>query len=139
MLPEFSLRNKFGAAAAAVLSLWGVIEYYGFERDFHQHRDPYKIVAQFVRFEGLRAAVPGDAVLGYVSGEEPGSELAQAMFNAAQYNLAPRLLQKDKALDWTVGNFARPVDFAAVGRQYGLRVERDLGNGVILYRKEQRP
>ncbi len=135
---EFSLRTKLSVAAAAVLSLWGVIEYYGFEGVFHTHRDFYQIVAQFVRFEGVRASTPEDALLGYITGEEPGSVLASAMFNAAQYNLAPRLLEKDKALDWTVGNFARPVDFAAVGRRYGLRIERDLGNGVILYRKEQR-
>ena len=138
-LADFSLRNKLCAGAAAVLSLWGVLAYYGYEGDFQTNRDPYQIVAQYGRFEGLRAATPDDAVLGYVTDEAPGSVLAGAMFNAAQYNLVPRLLEKDKALDWTVGNFARPVDFAAVGRTYGLRVERDLGNGVILYRKEKAP
>ena len=138
-LADFSLRNKVCAAAAAVLSLWGVLAYYGYESDFQTNRDPYQIVAQYTRFEGLRAATPEDAVLGYITVEAPGDALASGMFNAAQYNLAPRLLQKDKALDWTVGNFARPADFAAVGRKYGLRVERDLGNGVILYRKEKTP
>ena len=138
MVPDFSLGAKLSVAAAAVLSLWGVIEYYGFEADFHKHRDPYQIVAQYARFEGLRALTPEDAILGYVTEEESGNALASGMFNAAQYNLAPRLLEKDKALDWTLGNFSRPFDFAAVGRRYGLRVERDFGNGVILYRKEQR-
>jgi len=136
MISDFSLRTKFSVAAAAVLSLWGVIEYYGFEADFQKHRDPYQIGS--ARFEGLRALTPEDAVLGYVTEEEPGNALASGMFNAAQYNLAPRLIEKDKALDWTLGNFSRPTDFAAVGRRYGLRLERDLGNGVILYRKEQR-
>jgi hypothetical protein len=132
-----SLRVKVGVAAAAALSLWGVIEYFGFETAYQrQYRDPYKIAAQAARLEGARATVPEDAILGYLTDLEQGSAAASALFNGAQYALAPRILRQDTARTEVLGNFTRPEDYAALGRQHGLVVERDFGNGVVLFRKE---
>ncbi len=129
-------RVRFGVAAAVALSMWGVIEYFGFEAAYQkQSRDPYQIAAQVSRLAGVAAAVPDSAVLGYTTDLEPGSVAALTIFNAAQYALAPRLVLQDSAQPRVLGNFARPADYAAVGRQQGLLVERDFQNGVVLFRK----
>lgn len=136
---EYPTRVQAGVLAAAALSLWGAIQYYVFEDGFQkQARDPYQVAAQQTRFAGVRDAVPADAVLGYVTDLEPGSSAAAAAFSGAQYALAPRLVRSDTDAAITLGNFAHPADFAAIGRQHGLRIEHDLGSGVVLFRKEGR-
>jgi hypothetical protein len=50
--------------------------------------------------------------------------------------LAPRLLEKTTNHQQVLGNFTRPADFAAIGRQYGLSLQHDFGNGVVLYRRD---
>lgn len=136
MRVEYPLVVKAGVALAALASLWGVLEYAQFESAYQsQNRDPYGVSAQFPRFEGFRTITPENAVLGYLTDLAPGSVAADAIFNSAQYVLAPRLLQKDTAHDLVLGNFARSGDFAGVGREQGLHLERDFGNGVVLFRK----
>ena len=128
---------KIGVAAAALLSLWGAVQYFGFETGFQkQNRDPYQIAATAARLEGIRASLPANAELGYLTDLEPGGVADSAMFNGAQYFLAPRLLNKDADRPQVLGNFSRPVDYGAIGRQHGLRIERDFQNGVVLFRKE---
>lgn len=130
-------RVRFGVAAAVALSMWGVIEYFGFEAAWQkQSRDPYQIAAQSSRLAPVAAAVPDSAVLGYATDLEPGSVAALAVFNAAQYALAPRLILQDAAQPRVLGNFARPADFVEIGRRYGLLIERDFQNGVVLFRKD---
>ena len=134
---NFPARVKIGIAAATLLSLWGVVEYFGFESAYQREsRDPYRIAAQTARLEGVRAALPENAVLGYLTDLEPGSIAASTAFNAAQYALAPRILERGATQAQVLGNFSRPADFAALGRQQGLRLERDFQNGVVLFRKE---
>ena len=134
---QFPFRVQAAVALAAALSLWGAVEHFGFETEYQkQSRDPYRIAAQAERLQGVRAATSDNAILGYITDAEPGSVTASAMLNAAQYVLAPRLLRQDAGQDFTLGNFTRPADYAAAGAKYGLRVERDFGAGVVLYRKE---
>ena len=141
---EYPLATKAGVVVAAALALWGVLEYFGFEGSYQeQYRDPYQIAAQSARLESFREAVAADAVLGYLTDAAPGSEVSDSIFLAAQYTLAPRLLAKetnDKKTSYqqVLGNFTRPADFAAIGRQHGLSLEHDFGNGVVLYRGDSR-
>ncbi len=130
-------RVRFGVAAAVAFSMWGVIEYFGFEAAYQkQSRDPYRIAAQISRLAGVAAAVPDSEVLGYATDLVPGSVAALAIFNSAQYTLAPRLILQDTSQARVLGNFSRPADYAAIGRQHGLLVERDFQNGVVLFRKD---
>jgi hypothetical protein len=136
---EYPLTTKAGILLAASLALWGVVEYFGFESSYQQqYRDPYLIAAQSVRLESFREAVAANAVLGYLTDVELGSVADDAMFQAAQYTLAPRILERKTSDQQVLGNFTRPADFAALGRQHGLSIERDFGNGVVLYRGETR-
>jgi hypothetical protein len=83
--------------------------------------------------------VSANAILGYLTDIPTEDILATSMFLAAQYELAPRILQKSDAFDAVLGNFTRPADFASLGRQHGLRLDRDFGNGVVLFRRETSP
>jgi hypothetical protein len=74
-------------------------------------------------------------VLGYLTDDEP----VGGGFVSAQFYLAPRLLQESATHDRVLGNFAKPADYAAIGRRHGLRVERDFNNGVVLFRREPSP
>ena len=96
------------------------------------------IAAQPARFSGFKRVVSENAVLGYVSDAEPRNANGVAIFTAAQYALAPRLLEVGTEREWVLGNFAKPVDFQAVGARYSLHLERDFGNGVVLYRRTGR-
>jgi hypothetical protein len=50
--------------------------------------------------------------------------------------VAPRaLLLNDPRPEWAVGNFTKPLDFAAAGAARGYQMIADLGNGVVLYRR----
>lgn len=136
MSAEYPLGVRVGVALAAFVSLWGVLEYGHFESLYQrQNRDPYLVAAQFPRFEALRAATPDNAVLGYFTDLEPGNVAAESMFNTAQYALAPRILRKDSAHDLVLGNFTKPGDFTGMGSEHGLHMERDFGNGVVLFRR----
>lgn len=128
-------------ALVALVCLWGSFASYGFETAYQrQNSDPYMISQQFVRFEPLLStvpsAVPEDATLGYLTDASPASTTGLAMTLGAQYVLAPRLIEKGATDDRVIGNFTRPADFAALGQSYRLRLERDFGNGVVLFRKE---
>ena len=136
---EYPFATKAGILVAAVLALWGVLGYFGSEGSYQeQYRDPFQIAAQSARLEGFRDAVAADAVLGYLTDAAPGSAVSDSMFLSAQYTLAPRLLAKKTDAQQVLGNFTRPGDFAALGRQYGLSLDRDFGNGVVLYRSDAR-
>jgi hypothetical protein len=133
---EYPFGVKVGVALAAFASLWGVLEYGHFESLYQRrNRDPYLVAAQFPRFEDFLAATPENAVLGYLTDLEPGAVAADSMFNTAQYVLAPRILRKDAAHDLVLGNFTKPGDFTGMGSEHGLHLERDFGNGVVLFRR----
>jgi hypothetical protein len=126
-----------GVAIAGVLCLWGSFSFYATESAWlRESRDPFLISAQSARFASLLSAVPESAILGYITDTQPGSTIEAAMFLSAQYTLAPRLLHKGAGREWVLGNFTSPADFAVLGRNNGLRLQHDFGNGVVLYRKE---
>ncbi len=143
LLPRHRVSEHYPRAAIAavaiaiLLCLWGSFASYGFESDFQQqHGDPYPVTAQFTRFAAVLSSLPENAKIGYITDAPPGGVADTGMFLSAQYVLAPRLLIKGATQERVLGNFARPADFAAVGRSQGLRLQQDFGEGVVLFRKE---
>ena len=125
-----------GVAGAVMLCLWGSFAFYEFQSAYQQQsRDTFMVAAQATRFAGLMGAVPENAVLGYMTDAAAGSVVENAMFLSAEYTLAPRLLDHGTVGEWVLGNFTRPADFAALGQAQGLQMQRDFGNGVVLYRR----
>jgi hypothetical protein len=134
---RYPLRIVAGVAAAALLAVWGSFTSYQTEAAYQQdNRDPYQIAAQFRRLGPVLAAVPENAVMGYLTDAAPGSVVDSALLGGAIYVLAPRLVARDTAHDWVLGNFTRPADFGAIGKSKGLRLQQNFGNGVVLFHKE---
>ena len=126
-----SSKAILGLAVAALLSLYGTLDFYGkqIERDKIQ-KDSYHIAAQEQRFEALKRELGANAVAGYVS------DLSDAgILLSAQHALAPVLLVDNVPFQLVVGNFSRPMDYSEFGRARQLVLVKDFGAGVTLFRK----
>ncbi len=100
--------------------------------------DPYMIEQQIDRFRRAAAELPPAATVGYISDMGLDSSRGVLAFDAARYALAPRLLVPAPGAqpgDWVLGNFSTSQDFAEAGAKAGLAIHKDLGNGVLLYRR----
>src|SRR6266849_8695911 len=131
---QASSRATLGLVIAALLSLYGTLDFYGkqIERNKTQN-DSYQIGAQEQRFEALKRELGANAVAGYVS------DLSDAgILLSAQHALAPVLLVDDVPYQFVVGNFSKPLDYSEFGRARDLVLVKDFGNGVTLFRKVDR-
>jgi GT2 family glycosyltransferase len=106
---------------------------------------PDEITRYEGRFLELREALPIGARVGYVTapvdsasdgGDDPG-RLAFRRYLLAQYALLPATVLADADAELVVGNFesGHSVDSAATA---GLRLVRDFGGGVMLFRNPRR-
>jgi hypothetical protein len=94
------------------------------------------------RFAELRTMLPARGVVGYLGHPEPAGATpreanAAALLHfrrylLAQYSLAPVLLIESTEPELVVGNFDSA---AAYPTPAGLRVVRDFGDGVVLFRR----
>jgi hypothetical protein len=100
--------------------------------------DMYGAEKAQVRFAPLRDRIPAQAALGYFTDLDSSQPAYAPAFLAAQYAVAPRMLLLDgkQTPEWAVGNFSKPMDFAAVGEARGYAMAADLGNGVVLFRRK---
>ena len=119
-------------AAAAVLASFSSLQLASATQ-----ADPWNIQSAVERFQGAASRLPAEEDLGYISDLPVQDSNGTLVFLSAQYALAPRLLTpiEDNAPGEAIGNFSKRQDYAAAGAKAGYRVEADLGNGVILYRK----
>ena len=131
--------------AVAILALYGAMNSYQLSAGYaRQYPDAYGAGGAQVRFAPLLEKVAPETILGYFTDVAPGNAF-NAAFLAAQHAVAPRLLvlldlhDQQGGPEWAVGNFSKPQDFAALGKTYGYRMEADLGNGVVLFRKAGAP
>jgi hypothetical protein len=99
--------------------------------------DPYGAQSALQRFAGVSTRLAPSGEVGYISDLRVHSDAGTPAFLAAQYAVAPRLLTpvEQSRPQYAVGNFSRPIDFAAAGAKAGYAVAADLGNGVVLYTK----
>ncbi|MGA2878570.1 MAG: hypothetical protein ABSG13_06435 [Bryobacteraceae bacterium] len=100
-----------------------------------------KLGEQAARFQELMSALAATGILGYVSDVPAGETLSAVLYNGLQYTLAPRLVT-DQPLnpdaEWVIGDFSKPLDVIQFGRDHGLALVKDFGNGAVLYRNEAR-
>ena len=129
-------------AIVALLALLSAINFYGITAEAAgPNADVYKIGEQAARFHDLMSALPATGIVGYVSDVPPDQNLAAVLYSGAQYTLAPRLVT-DRNLapsaEWVIGDFSKPLDMVQFGKERGLTLVRDFGNGVVLYRSQGR-
>lgn len=80
------------------------------------------------RFSALKAALPGQGVVGYVG--EPGTP-ALADYYLTQYALAPLVVDHSPNHALVVGNF--PASPSAGAPSGDLQLVKDFGDGVLLF------
>ena len=126
-------------ASVVVLSLAALMNLFEATAEQGKQGDPYTIEQQLERLQpALSELPPAATAVGYISDMEIATTRGLLAFNAARYALAPRLLvplASAKPGDWVLGNFSTPRDFARAGEASGLSMQKDLGNGVVLYRR----
>jgi hypothetical protein len=140
--PPTSYRALAAIAAVAALALAGALDYYQFLSSYSRSPEGGQVAAQAERFRGVLAALPPAGAVGYLSDRPPGGTERLATFGIAQYALAPRVLvtlKTGQRLDWVIGDFASQPDAARLAAEYGLSVAADYGNGVVLFRGNERP
>jgi hypothetical protein len=128
-----------GVLAVGVLGAFGALNSYQVSSNYaEKFPDAYGGGVAQVRFAPLLERVPAAAELGYLTDLEPAQMAYGPAFLAAQYAVAPRLLVTVDAgtrPEVAVGNFTRPMDFAAAGAAQGYAMVADLGNGVVLFHR----
>jgi hypothetical protein len=129
-------------ATVTLLALWSAANFYhASEESPEANSDVYKIGEQAARFEDLMSALPATGVVGYVSDLPSSQTLGAVLYSGAQYTLAPRLvinLSLKPGAEWVVGDFSKPLDVVQFGKDRGLTMVRDFGNGAVLYRNQAR-
>jgi hypothetical protein len=106
------------------------------------HSSPDEISTYERRFTELRAMLPARGVVGYLdqpdpAGATPREANAAALLHfrrylLAQYTLAPVLLKESTEPELVIGNFEPG---AALPAPTGLRVDKDFGDGLVLFRR----
>ncbi len=128
------------ALAVAVLGAAGALTSYQVSAQYaQQYPDAYGAERAQARFAPLLERVPASAMLGYLTDLDASQPAYAPAFLAAQYALAPRaliLLGGKEEPELAVGNFSKPLDFAAAGEARGYALVEDLGNGVVLFRRK---
>jgi len=136
-----SAGRVFLVLAVACLAVYSSLSSYGISSAIRQQStDKYGVEAQLQRLAPAAAKLPAGVAVGYLSDVAPSSDPGTAAFLASQYALAPHLLvwaSPAAPVEWAVGNFSKPADYAAVGAQAGFGVVEDFGLGVLLYRRSR--
>jgi hypothetical protein len=126
-------------AIVAALAAGASMEYFGlFEKLTAESGDAYRIGAVVERFAMVAPRTANAPRIGYFNDREPGSVAQQGALSVAQFALAPQILVQDenrKEIEYWVGDFNAPRDFAGIGKVQGLELVAELGQGVVLYRR----
>jgi hypothetical protein len=111
------------AVLSAALELWRAAHSYA-RSDGGQ-----RFASRQTRFRELRRLLPPHGVVAYLS-DKPD---ATASYFLAQYALAPLVLERGATRPVVVGNFFEPAAAGALAARLGLALQRDLGEGVMLF------
>lgn len=140
--PQNSVTGARAIAAAAIVSALAAgasIEYYGlFEKLAEKSGDAYRIGSVVERFADVPRATGNAPRIGYFNDRAPDSIARQAALTSAQFAVAPQILildERRKDIEYWVGDFNAPRDFAGIGKVQGLELVAELGQGVVLYRR----
>jgi hypothetical protein len=142
LIAQASLCVVGALALAGAFHFWKTID-----QENRYLQDPlmtYQIGIQENRFRGVAAMVPAETVVAYLSDLPPQRAAhwpvnSEFIFTAVRYALAPRLLipyEKGQRQDWVLGDFSNPADAARIERENGLKLIKDFGSGVMLFRSE---
>ena len=127
----------------ASLALASAVNYYRTVGEKNRaYQDPWMTSMIGIQAERLReviAMVPAEAVVGYISDSPLDQGRDAARFAGARYALAPRLVvphDSAQKQDWVLGNFSKPVDVVRIQRENRVKLVKDFGSGVMVFRSK---
>jgi hypothetical protein len=136
-----SAGRAFLVLAAAGLALYSSLSSYAVSSVLAQQtRDQYQVETMVQRLAPAARKLPAAVAVGYITDVSLSTDSGRVVFLTAQYALAPHLLVwvgPTARVEWAVGNFSKPADYAAAGARAGFSVIEDLGAGVLLYRRSK--
>ena len=83
----------------------------------------------------LRRVIPNGEPLGFIT-DQTNPELMGIALHAANYSLAPFIVENTVSRRFVLGSFRGKAPSAIALRQYGLTVVRDFGNGFLLLARQ---
>lgn len=151
MLPSRShFRQKAGIILMVVLSGYAVLNllWHGIRSCQNlPETDPVTIHER--RIAQLLPLLPASGAVGYVTTVENDRIFAAersfanveflAQYALTQYTLAPRIVRNRPDLPLVIGNFIDGPPSPGFLEKHGLIPLTDLGDGLVLYRREQKP
>ncbi|MCL5746545.1 MAG: hypothetical protein M1541_21875 [Acidobacteria bacterium] len=133
------VRAWIGFGVASFLCLATSLEYYSTTTEFYRRNpDPMEVALQERRLAMVRADVRETAIIGYFSDLPLSTNSGSAAFFQALYTLAPRLLVPEttsRQPKLVLGNFHMRPDLGQLEREHGLKLIKDYGGGVRLFRR----
>jgi hypothetical protein len=137
-----ALQAWIGIGIAFLLCLSSSMGFYDLYVGYYRaNPDPWAVAKQEVRFDALRAELPVTSILGYYSDVSSGRGGNPAAFYVALYGMSPHLLVPDSNVykpEFVLGNFGRRPDLGQLEREKGLKLVKDYGRGVMLFRRERK-
>lgn len=134
------IRVNAAAITVAVLALWASSNSYLVSRNLSEQRpDMYGARKAHLRFAPAIPLLPPNGPITYLSDLKFDDGSGTAAFLTAQNALAPHLLLMPGThprTEYAIGQFSRQLDYAEFGSRHGFAFQRDLGNGVALYRRK---
>jgi len=135
-------RRPAGIGLVFVLSFSAVLAYLNDRAGAaRENPDPWAIARQVERFAALRADLAKPTVLAYFTDVPPEDERSPVLYFGTAYAMAPHLVTDAKgaaSLELVVGSFLRRPNLAALEQEHGLKLLKDYGQGVMLFRREKR-
>ncbi len=136
------IRAWTGIGIAFLLTLSSSLGFFDLYMAYYKaNPDPWAVAKQEVRFDALRDELPVTSTLGYYSDVSSGRGGNPAAFYVALYDMVPHILVRDSASfkpDLVLGNFGRRPDLGQLERENGLKLVKDYGRGVMLFRREKK-
>ena len=126
----------------ALLSLWGIRDFYNDTEDYVLPRDPYGVALQQTRLQSAISSLPAVRMVGYFKEPSPDDSFPGGFRRlGAQYAVAPRalVLQDQSPQEWVIGDFSQPMDFARFAQARGLHVVKVLADGIVLFQRNGAP
>ena len=87
------------------------------------------------RYRGLKAVLQDQAIVGYVSDLDDGSDEDEIAYTMTQYVFVPIILLRGKRPHLVIGNFQRATPDIKAYEKENLSLRRDFGNGVMLFER----
>jgi hypothetical protein len=134
------LRVIGAALLVAGLALFASLDSYSISSRLSERSpDIYGAAKAHLRFAPALPLLPAAGKVTYLSDLKFDDGSGTAAFLTAQNALAPRVLvMPDPAhpTAFAISQFSKALDYDGFGQTHGYELVRDLGNGVILYRRK---